>query len=131
MRKTKNGCFILVLFKMSGLKVNTTNNSIYDLFVTHVEIRDCKASRCNLDTQTPEQQYIQDRDRSPLPSDQITAYIFGRSVHADEGSYCVEIPYAPSCYMRVPEFWQTFSNQIQSQTLPLLSSYRMDLEKYL
>lgn len=97
------------------------NEKPIDLLVTHIEIRDRIAIRCDLDTQTPQEQYIKDKKRAPSPNDTITTYIFGRSVHANEGSYCVEVPYSPTCYMRVPDFWESMTARIPNILSHLLT----------
>jgi DNA polymerase elongation subunit (family B) len=97
------------------------NEKPIDLLVTHIEIRDRIAIRCDLDTQTPQEQYIKDKKRAVSPHDTITTYIFGRSVHANEGSYCVEVPYSPTCYMRVPDFWESMTARIPNILSHLLT----------
>lgn len=97
------------------------NDRPIDLLVTHIEIRNRIAIRCDLDTQTPQEQYIKDKKRAPSPNDSITTYIFGRSVHASEGSYCVEVPYSPTCYMRVPDFWESMATRIPNILSHLLT----------
>ena len=93
-----------------------------DLLLTHVEIRDRKAIRCDNARQTPQEQYVKDKSRANDASDQITAYVFGRSVHAEEGSYCVEVPYNPTCYLRVPLHFEKYPSLIPGILDHLLAS---------
>lgn len=82
-----------------------------DLFLTHVEIRDHKAIRCGA-SQNPAVQFVKDQRRAPRADDHITAYVFGRTRNKEEGSYCVEVPYSPCCYMRLPDHFEKHSGWI-------------------
>ena len=81
-----------------------------DLFLTHVEIRDSPAIRCS-SNQDVETQYVKQKNRSAKARDHITAYVFGRTKDKNE-SYCVEVPYAPVCYMRVPAQFEKMSGVV-------------------
>lgn len=80
-----------------------SKDNALDILITHVYIRDHKATRCDPLVQTPQGQYVKQKNRKPKPEDHITAYVFGRSATEADGSFCVEVPYAPLCFIRVPD----------------------------
>lgn len=98
----------------------TSKNPI-DLLITHVEIRDSKAIRCG-PGQTPQEQYVKDHNREVQKSDRITAYIFGRTTDPQDRSYCVEVPYNPTCYLRVPHQWEVHPEYLASIFSSLLET---------
>ena len=102
--------------------VDITKGNVVDILITHVEIKDRKAIRCDLNYQTPQEQYVKNRNRAPKADDHITAYVFGRSQVEEEKSYCVEVPYAPTCYLRVPDYWEKAPNLVPEILSHLLSA---------
>lgn len=92
--------------------IKLTKDNFVDLLITHVEIKDRKAIRCDNEFQFPQDQFAKHKNRPIRPDDQITAYVFGRTTKEDEGSYCVEVPYNPTCYLRVPLHWEKLTNMI-------------------
>lgn len=103
-----------------------TKDNPVDILITHVEIMDHKAIRCDRSYQTPHGQYAKSKNREKRPSDQITAYVFGRSRDEEAGSYCIEVPYSPTCYIRVPSQWEKKPGMISGVLAHLLECMFQD-----
>ena len=102
--------------------VKVTQDAPIDLLITHVEIKDHKSIRCDLSYQTPQEQYVKNQKRTARADDQIMAYVFGRTTTEGEGSYCVEVPYNPTCYLRVPTQWEKTPSMITDVLSHILAS---------
>ena len=83
-----------------------TPQSYVDLFLTHVEILDRPAPRCDATYQSVSAQYLKHRNQPSSSNDAITAYIFARSQVESDHSYCIEVPFLQTCYVRVPKHFE-------------------------
>lgn len=111
-----------MMYTKKDVSVQVNADNFVDILITHVEIKDHKAIRCDYSHQTPQDQYVKNRNRAPRADDHITAYIFGRTQDAEDGSYCVEVPYAPTCYLRVPDQWEKIPGIIPDVMSHILAS---------